>query len=406
MRLSSIVTMCIVAAGCGADDAATPTVTVTDSAGVRIVSHDLRDVGVPPWRALGDPELEIGVQDGPSEYTFSGITDLTVAPDGRILVSDRIAQEIRVYDASGSWERTLGGQGEGPGEFSSAPRFAGVARDTVYAFDGRARRVTPYHLDGGHGPTVSMVSTHVERPLIVLRRADGSYMLQSYWIPAESVESQQPRLDHDSVAITAAGSDGAWTDSLTRLADFSRARLVRPRPDGTVSVVQANTPYSARAFLLVDGAAVTLAHSSAFDFTTYAPNGTLAAKLRVSGVQHPATQADIRRRQEDQLREELGEDVPESARLLNVEFAPEKLQAFVAALYSETGDLWVALQDFDELDGTRWLVFASDGSLRGSVHTPETFALRYITDEYIVGFVMDEFDVPYIRRYSLSAPTP
>ena len=56
------------------------------------------------------------------------------------------------------------------------------------------------------------------------------------------------------------------------------------------------------------------------------------------------------------------------------------------------------------MEGTEWLVFAHDGTLRGSVHTPETFALRYATDEYIVGFVTDDLDVPYIRRYPLLTP--
>lgn len=380
--------------------------TVTDSAGVRIVQHDLTGTEVPAWRSLNDHDLEIGVRDGPPEHTFSGITDLTVAPDGRILVSDRVAQEIRVFSATGAFERTLGGPGEGPGEFSSAPRFAGVARDTIYAFDGRARRITPYHLDGGFGETVSMVTPEVDRPLIVVRRADGTYVVQSYWISATVEEAPEPRLNHDSVAITVAAADGAWTDSLALLADFSRARMVRPRPDGTVSVVQANTPYSARAYLLVDGMALTLAHSSVFDFTTYAPSGLPARRLRVLGIQHPATRAEIRQRQEERIRAELGDDVPEAARLLNVEFAPEKLQAFVQAIFSEAGDLWVALQDFDEVEGTEWLVFAPDGVLRGSVHTPGTLQPRYVTDEYLIGFITDEFDVPYVRRYTLHSPTP
>jgi hypothetical protein len=180
--------------------------------------------------------------------------------------------------------------------------------------------------------------------------------------------------------------------------------MVTPQPDGRVRVMQATTPYSARAFLLVDGVVVTLAHSSGFDFTTYDSEGRAAARLRVDGIQHPATQAEIRRKQEERIREDLGDEVPELTRMLNVEFAPEKLQAFVAALYSETGDLWVALQDFEEVDGTEWLVFTPDGELRGAVHTPEAFFLRYITDEYVVGFVTDELDVPYVRRYPLIFP--
>ncbi|MEE2899930.1 MAG: 6-bladed beta-propeller [Gemmatimonadota bacterium] len=45
-------------------------------------------------------------------------------------MSDALAQELRVYDAAGTYVRTIGQRGEGPGEFASAPAIVGLAGDT------------------------------------------------------------------------------------------------------------------------------------------------------------------------------------------------------------------------------------------------------------------------------------
>ena len=58
MSLGSIVTVSIVVTGCVTDAAPTPSATVTDSAGIRIVQHDLRVTDVAEWRTLAAFDLE------------------------------------------------------------------------------------------------------------------------------------------------------------------------------------------------------------------------------------------------------------------------------------------------------------------------------------------------------------
>ncbi len=115
---------------CGPPSTA-PAATVVDSAGVRIVTYALDRNELPVWRTLVDADLEIGVPDGDPAYTLSRIVDLAVTADGRVLVSDGATPGVRVYDASGTWERTLGQRGDGPGEFSSPPTFAGTRGDKI-----------------------------------------------------------------------------------------------------------------------------------------------------------------------------------------------------------------------------------------------------------------------------------
>jgi hypothetical protein len=59
------------------------------------------------------------------------------------------------------------------------------------------------------------------------------------------------------------------------------------------------------------------------------------------------------------------------------------------------------LTEYDLSGGLDWLVFTRIGELRGKVHTPPELRLRHVHDDFVVGFVLDELDVPYVRRYPL-----
>lgn len=62
-------------------------------------------------------EVRIGRLNGPEEYVFGSIADLTVDAEGRIYVADGQVPIVRVYDADGRFVRNLGRRGAGPGEF-------------------------------------------------------------------------------------------------------------------------------------------------------------------------------------------------------------------------------------------------------------------------------------------------
>lgn len=406
MRGASAIVALHALLACAPGDTSAGGAVVTDSAGVRVVRHDLTGVDVPPWRELAQHDLQIGVRDGEAAYSFSGVAEVGVADDGTIVVSDRVAREVRIFDPDGVWVRTLGGPGEGPGEFATAPAVAGIAADTVFLFDRLSARITPWTLGGDYSSPITLNDEAVGRPLVTIRQDDGTYLVQSRWTGGGLPQPHDVDLVLDSVAIARATADGTLDDSLHVMPDRRMAEIVQAEGD-RMRVARAEPPYAARAFMLNDGSRTAVAHGSTFDFGFLDRSGQIVLRVVVDGVQHPASREDIRRRQQERILEDLDPDeITPMVRQLNVEFAPEKLQAFTTARFSTNGDLWVALQDFDEIDGTRWLVFAPDGSLRGSVHTPESFRLHHIRPAYLVGIVTDEFDVPYVRRYPLRPPAP
>lgn len=59
----------------------------------------------------------IGVEIGEDEYMFAWPENPTYSPDGDILVIDRLKHTVFVYTPDGEFVRTIGREGEGPGEF-------------------------------------------------------------------------------------------------------------------------------------------------------------------------------------------------------------------------------------------------------------------------------------------------
>ena len=70
------------------------------------------------WRVVEDLRIGSATSDGPD--LFGLVYSFDVDAWGRILVLDDQAQEVRVFDREGAFVRTVGGKGEGPGEFLQA----------------------------------------------------------------------------------------------------------------------------------------------------------------------------------------------------------------------------------------------------------------------------------------------
>jgi hypothetical protein len=171
---------------------------------------------------------------------------------------------------------------------------------------------------------------------------------------------------------------------------------------GQFRVLQAVPPYAAQAQMRSDGTRLILARQESFRIDMIDLAEQSRASLRVNGVQHPATAQQIRARQEADILEELGHlDLDPLTRALNLEFLPEQLPPFGRVVVSQSADVWVSITDFGFSEGLDWLVFSPAGELRGLVRTPPEFRLRAVGAEFLIGFILSELDVPYIRRYPL-----
>lgn len=401
----ALVAAVIVTCGCSESESSTPVAQVIDSAGLRVVSYDLTEVDAPVYRRVGDPDLQIGVVEGAPEYTFSRIVDVELLNDSLVIVSDAVSREIRVFDVQGQYQRSIGQQGEGPGEFVTAPSIVGVSVDTLFAYDPGGGRLSSFTVEGQFLRTLTVNSATGNRISELTRRSDGSYLAQSRWVaPDQTPVLHDIRLELDSVVIERLTSDGDLIDTMAVMADRNRARMVQDGGGGRVSVIQAQPPYTARAFVRSAGPVVVIGRNDSFELELGQGTGP-PTLLRVLGVDHPATSTEIRSYQEARMREAMGErPLDPRTRRLNLDYLPARLPAFGEVTLGRDGDIWVAITEFDGSNGYDRLVFSSAGELRGLVHTPPDMRLMVVRPSYIIGVITDELDVPYVRRYPLVVP--
>ena len=70
------------------------------------------------WRFV--EEIRVGTDNNDEAPIFGDIISFDVDRQGRIFVLDFQAQEISIFDSDGTFVRTFGGEGTGPGEFEQA----------------------------------------------------------------------------------------------------------------------------------------------------------------------------------------------------------------------------------------------------------------------------------------------
>ena len=134
----------LLALACGEEATQSHGPTVADSAGIEVVTIRPPDLATSTWRVAGDPLLTIGSAAGSEVELLSQVQSARSLDDGSVLVADGASRELRVFDRSGAPRMTLGGDGEGPGEYRGFGFVAPRADGSISVYDNRLRRVTRY----------------------------------------------------------------------------------------------------------------------------------------------------------------------------------------------------------------------------------------------------------------------
>ena len=92
-------------------------------------------------------DLSIGGPEAPGDYAFGQIRDFIVDDDGSIYVLDLQSADIKVFDASGKYVRTIGRKGQGPGELGD-PMTLSLKRASGELAVPQSRRITYFRTDG------------------------------------------------------------------------------------------------------------------------------------------------------------------------------------------------------------------------------------------------------------------
>jgi hypothetical protein len=375
--------------------------------------------------------LRLGSTDDP-DYGFTNPTGVEVDAQGLIYVFDAATADFRVYEPGGRLVRRFGGRGAGPGEFRNAPRF-GLLGDTLWAIESFGRRITLFRTDGTLVRTIPFtgVTVHLHDQLGVVMpvamRADGGFTGDMVMFTgARGVELTVEEGDTVPIPLVVFDPSMETADTLswttrpprqsggTSRVTVGGIRYFVPRPpapqpitetlaDGRI-VVEGPPPAA-------EGAAelrvthLTLAGDTVFGRAyRYRPRPFDEAALAelawrsartpgggirmVDGVAMPDPVAEDSLAAFERIRDAM--DFPP--------FQPPVQHVRTGA----DGSIWL-MREEDGGTEQRWTVLDAAGELVGEVVLDRTvFPIRTGTEEVWVR-ERDDFDVPWLVRYRLTA---
>lgn len=378
-----------------ADSGASPGVTVTDSASVRLVTLEPGAVEALTVYRVGDaPTVSIGSLEGSPEDQLFRVSGATRLMDGRIVVLNAGSQEVRFYREDGSYEGAQGSEGEGPGEYRFPDVLMRRAGDTVGVWDGTARRVTYVGPDREFARSMQ-IQGELSGPVLAGAFGDGTLLVRELGLPGD-VESGYQQLMVDYLRYT---SEGVLVDSLVRY-PYSRMRLI-PRESGSIDAVRMT--FDSRSLHAVTSSGVWLGTSRSYEVTRVGLDGIPNLIVRWSGPDLSVTDAVLDALLEERLArapdEEIRRRIRTSFDLLQV---AETLPAYATLVAGDGGRLWI--QPYarpGEPTPDSWLVFESDGTPWRSVRLGVGAELLWASGEDVLLLERDELDVEYVRAYRL-----
>lgn len=393
--------MACAALGCGAPPEAgdgttggdgTTAFTVRDSAGVVIAEN----VGEPPVTIIvdGPPLLDIGVADGDPARQLSGVVGAVLTSAGTLVIADGATGELRFFDEAGDFIRSVGREGEGPGEFRALGALF-PRGDSLVAHDTRSWRFSIFDAGGELVRTTPLGATYMG----LLR--DGtliSYAVTTRGMPAPGTVSRSrgillrhPPAGGAPDTIAHFGMNEHYVH--TEIPGFSERMFGRDTQTvfrGGRIVIADNDTYELRE-LTADGSVVRLIRRDR-------PNRVVTAEDAAAYID--AAMA----RYGDDPRREISE------RSLRDQPVPATMPAFgrsglirsrlPTVIWDSRGFLWVL--DYVAFPDERpsWSVFDHEGRLVALVTLPLGVDLLYAGEESLVGLWRDALDVEHVQVFA------
>lgn len=375
--------------------------TAVDSAGISVVTStgDGTWGEADHWRL--SEELRIGTMDGDPSYQFGQISGIAPLPDGRIVVMDQQAQELRIFGPTGEHVRTVGGPGSGPGEFAlgAGPVLIGLG-DTLYVPDVTNRRVNRYTPEG---EPLGSFSLDFAEAIPLSWQDDGHGRIVSQLRPL-TLPGQPPRDSMD--VFVARGAGGVVSDTLLTA------------PSGRTVSFAGGGPsfrfFSAEpVWALAGESGFVFAVNDRYSISVYGPDGAVRRIIRRPFERRPVTEEDqtlLTERLVDMWKE-FGVSGPQLEGLRQSIGFAEFYPAFASIRGGPEGTVWVqGLQTPSALSpeererfnpqlgfgASTWDVFGADGRYLGRMDMPTGFQPLRFEGDRVFGILRDELEVQHV----------
>lgn len=401
-RIPEALMLAVFAAGCGGGTSR-PSVSVTDSVGVKIVTNSAAQVAVAArWTLDSAPTLTIeSSPNGP--YTLFQVAGVVPLPGGRVAVGNGGAHDVLVFGPDGKLARAFGEEGRGPGEFERIGSITALPGDSVAVLDEGDERLSVFDDAGrlAHDAELGDTIDHAHGAFgRILPLADSGLVLFTTGSVIADTTSHATSLRVGSGCMRITG-DGAV---LARYGSFPGPEMFK----NVGGMVAGNVFFWAATDVATVGNDLVVGTEETTQLRVYGPSGAVSRIVRWPDHDRAVTKADL-----DSAFDIMMARVPEAQRkdmrgiLAKLPHA-QREPPYRSLVSSDDGDVWVG--DYDVHFGIpvppspparHWLVFTPSGTLTAIISTPAGFSPSFVRDSTVVGVYVDDMGVESIRAYRI-----
>ena len=372
-----------------------PTIAI-DSAGVEVVTSDPRNSDI--YCTLSEePVFSVGTLEGADPYMFFFLRGAARLLDGSVAVMDNGSGEIRIFGPDGRHLRSMGGKGEGPGEFRIGRFIWVLPGDTLWVGDYRPWRYHVYASTGAFSRTVAMEPPHLNASLGggVLANGVSVNVRDLFQIPEENFRIPEP------LFVEAHAADGAVIGELAKLDGRRWGEW-----DGTAGSL----------WMLFDPVPVAFARGTTIAITTAMEPEVrlLDEEMRLRRIvrwldpDREVTRAHVQAYRDNLIERRGGRGSENWGRFDDDMISDRRPVADVFPTVSSLrvgrdGRLWVYpyRRPGEEAD---WWIFGQDGDFQCRLDHPAGVTIYEVGADYLLGVHRDELDVERVVMYELRPP--
>lgn len=383
-----------------------------DSAGIRIITAGtLEKGGGGIWTVAGEPTLQVGAIEGEDPYLFMRIWDGLRVPDGRLVVVEGAAYEVRVFGPDGSHDVTFGGRGDGPREFGGPPWISLSLPDTLVIWDPGHFRLSRYDLSG----------ELIEQESLVQRLR--AHSIQPF--PEARIWQVAP----DGLLLWAGSGGGGFPvpglKKLTRHVVLFNSgqepgRDLGVHPNGQIlwnrrgdgGLIGMPDPFASFSALALgpEPYRVNIADGDGWEIRSFDGNGQLQRILRAT-VPFRSVIGEIHKKEKEgvpDLAAKLGMSLREAEAAFDGLPIPDRLPSIGRVFWDISGNLWVGRRAGSHLiDPVEYDVFDGTGRWQALVEMPASLGkIIEVGRDYVLAAWKDDLEVTYLRLYALNKPRP
>ena len=393
VQQGAVVILMVWMIGCGSAEPESRS-EVWDSAGIQISFSDLSTGDPAPSCEIGDlPSLRIGASHSQGGDLLFKVEDVLGYPDGSVAVLNRGTQEVRVFAEDGEFRFSVGGDGEGPGEFRDPIQFGLLYPDSLIVWDWGLLRLSVFDSNG------SFVRSTPLSPSVL--NPTGEF--EVYGCPPGILIA-----DHDFRTFEGSEFAPQYMNLLRYSLEGGLTDTVGILPYGSMGWVNQETRQGGRRLFeslgtfAVAGDMLFLSEGSRPEVEVRREDGNLIRIIRWLPPDRVVRTTDLEAYQAQRLAGVEGGMRQAIRRSFEVVPVSDSFPAVRGLRVDPDGGLWVRTYRPPTSDLEEWWAFDPGGRFHCQLSLPAGLTVFEIGRDYLLGKTENELGVEFVEKHRLS----